>query len=153
LSAFAAIAAPIYGLQVLLSRLGSNNPIVEVLLREGTPLLYVLTGLSAVAVAPLAEEFFFRMLLQGWLESASAEAESPQPETAQPATNAPGNIAILFSSLVFSLMHLGHGTDPIPLFFLALALGYLYQQTHRLLPCVTVHFCLNACSYLVLCFS
>ena len=42
--------------------------------------------------------------------------------------------------------HYSHGPDWIPLFFLALGLGYLYRQTHRLLPCITVHFLLNSCS-------
>ncbi len=158
LCAFAAIAAPIYGLQAVLSLFPSDkHPIIEVLMHERSPLLYVLTGLSAVAVAPVAEEFFFRVLLQGWLESASTEAAPPQLEMAQPETqpaaHVPRKIAVLVSSLAFSLAHVGHGYDPIPLFFLGLALGYLYQRTHRLLPCVTVHFCLNASSYLMLCLS
>jgi hypothetical protein len=32
------------------------------------------------------------------------------------------------------------------LFFLALGLGYVYRQTHRILPGIVVHFLLNACS-------
>jgi membrane protease YdiL (CAAX protease family) len=59
-------------------------------------------------------------------------------------------LPILASSLLFALMHMSHGPDWVPLFFLALALGYLYQQTHRLLPCITVHFLLNACSMTML---
>jgi hypothetical protein len=158
-----------------------------------------------VIIAPIAEEFFFRVLLQGWLEtlaggrsppsaeSSEAAAEQVQdvPPAAGPAdpdnpyspsyslaelrhgepaaieqtpvappaaTRSLGGLrwdyaSIILSSLVFSLMHLGHGADPIPLFFLALALGYLYQRTGRLLPSVVVHFCLNACSMLALCFG
>jgi hypothetical protein len=34
--------------------------------------------------------------------------------------------------------------DPVPLFFLALALGYLYRQTHRIVPAVVLHAGLNA---------
>jgi membrane protease YdiL (CAAX protease family) len=152
--AFAAIAAPIYGLQWALSPLtDERHPIIEVLLREGTPLVYILSGISAVVVAPLAEEFFFRVLLQGWIEAFAARAASPEAEAGEPLLAQPGGIAIVAASLVFALMHLGHGTDPIPLFFLAITLGYLYRRTHRLLPSVTVHFCLNACSYLMLCLS
>ncbi len=33
------------------------------------------TALVAVAVAPLTEEFFFRVVLQGWLESLFAERD------------------------------------------------------------------------------
>ena len=34
--------------------------------------------------------------------------------------------------------------DPVPLFFFALALGYLYQRTHRLAPSVALHVAFNA---------
>lgn len=60
----------------------------------------------------------------------------------------PGTWPILASSTLFALMHWQHGPDPIPLFVLALALGYLYRQTHRLLPSITVHVLLNSCSLL-----
>lgn len=62
----------------------------------------------------------------------------------------PGAWPILASSAAFALMHLGHGPDPIPLFVLALALGYLYRQTHRLLPSILVHVLLNSCSLAML---
>lgn len=57
---------------------------------------------------------------------------------------------ILISSIVFAGMHVGHGIDPIPLFFLALVLGWLYQRTHRLWPCVVLHTALNATSVALL---
>jgi membrane protease YdiL (CAAX protease family) len=47
---------------------------------------------------------------------------------------------------LFAGAHWSHGPDPIPLFFFALVLGYLYQRTRRILPCVVVHFLLNSCS-------
>ncbi len=50
---------------------------------------------------------------------------------------------ILVSAAIFGLMDLGNGPSPIPLFFLALGLGYLYQRTHRILPCIVVHMLLN----------
>ena len=50
---------------------------------------------------------------------------------------------ILVSSLVFALLHLGQGGAPIPLFFLAVGLGFLYQRTGRLTPCIVVHMLLN----------
>ncbi len=40
--------------------------------------------------------------------------------------------------------------DPIPLFLLALVLGYLYRRTHRLFPSVVLHFGINAYSLLML---
>ncbi|UUO09093.1 CPBP family intramembrane metalloprotease [Blastopirellula sp. J2-11] len=57
---------------------------------------------------------------------------------------------ILLSASFFALMHLGQGLAPIPLFFLALGLGYLYQRTRRLTPCVVVHFLLNGQSMALL---
>jgi membrane protease YdiL (CAAX protease family) len=53
---------------------------------------------------------------------------------------------VFVSAAVFALMHLGHGPDPIPLFLLAIGLGYLYRQTHRIVPSMTVHFLLNGLS-------
>lgn len=151
---FAAIAPPIYGLQAFLSQfVEEQHPIIEVLSRERTPLVLALAGLSAVVVAPLAEEFFFRVLLQGWLESARIPTVDVEAESEEPIDPAPRGTAIVATALVFALLHLGHGAAPIPLFFFALALGYLYQRTHRLLPSVTVHFCLNAFSFVVLCSS
>jgi len=56
---------------------------------------------------------------------------------------------ILVSSLCFALVHWGQGLAPIPLFILALGLGYLFRQTGSLIACVTVHFLLNFYSMLV----
>jgi membrane protease YdiL (CAAX protease family) len=53
---------------------------------------------------------------------------------------------IAISSVVFAALHKDHGLDPIPLFFLAVALGYLYQRTHRMLPSLVLHAVFNAFS-------
>ena len=55
-------------------------------------------------------------------------------------------MAIVISSLVFAVLHASNWPAPVPLFFLALILGYLYSRTHRLLPCIVVHFLFNALS-------
>lgn len=59
-------------------------------------------------------------------------------------------IPILISSLTFALMHYSHGPDWIPLIVLALGLGYLYQRTQRILPCIVVHALLNSVSFSML---
>jgi membrane protease YdiL (CAAX protease family) len=147
-------------------------------------------SLSVAFVAPLSEEFFLRVLLQGWLERLVATArpgafesalgrepseppvaETPlvpngeaQPENPYAAPQAPLQsaaddtadarlaraIPIVTSSLIFALLHVGHGPAPIPLFFLALGLGYLYQRTHRIWPSVLVHCLLNTSSLAML---
>ena len=56
---------------------------------------------------------------------------------------------ILVSSVLFAAVHIGQGLAPIPLFFLAVGLGYLFRQTGSLIACVTVHFLLNFYSMLV----
>ncbi|MCO6044599.1 CPBP family intramembrane metalloprotease [Aeoliella sp. ICT_H6.2] len=53
---------------------------------------------------------------------------------------------ILISSFLFALAHLGNGPSPIPLFALALMMGYAYQRTHRILPCIVAHMVINAVS-------
>jgi hypothetical protein len=52
--------------------------------------------------------------------------------------------AIAISALLFALAHFGYGPDPIPLFFLALVLGYLYFRTHRIVPSIVAHALFNA---------
>lgn len=57
---------------------------------------------------------------------------------------------ILASSFLFALAHLGAGPSPIPLFVLAMFLGYVYQRTHRILPCIIAHVVMNLTSVTVL---
>lgn len=57
---------------------------------------------------------------------------------------------ILISSEMFGLAHLGHGTDPIPLFLLGIILGYTYQRTHKIIPCIVTHMAFNLLSMIVL---
>ena len=76
-------------------------------------------------------------------------AKSPT-ESDDAAHPPPRRWPIVVSAAIFALMHWGHGPDPVPLFFLALGLGYLYQRTHRLLPCMMVHFLVNSLSMVAL---
>jgi membrane protease YdiL (CAAX protease family) len=199
-STFIAALVPVFAIQFLLTRLvPSEHPVQELLTNDPSPRMLLLCVLSAVVVAPLAEEFLFRVLLQGWMEEVSLEwregkqegsppiAAAPSaaetfvpfelPSTAEPAsaTSAEGPnpyssplaapqhiekprtiairlmpLPIFFSSLLFALLHWRHGPDPVPLFVLALMLGYLYQKTHRIWPSLVVHACLNAWSLSVL---
>ena len=54
--------------------------------------------------------------------------------------------AIAYVAAIFALLHYSHGPDWVPLFFLAMGMGYLYQRTHRLLPSLVVHGLLNSLS-------
>ena len=57
---------------------------------------------------------------------------------------------ILVSATLFALLHWGQGLAPIPLFFFAVILGYVYQRTHRLWPSLVAHALLNAGSLVIL---
>jgi membrane protease YdiL (CAAX protease family) len=133
----------------------------------------VLATIMAVVVAPIGEEITFRLLLQGWLEKwedrrlgwrNAPVAESPAEDTVEAAEAieppAPprrgvgglpyGWTPIILSSLLFAAAHFGYGPEPIPLFVLALILGYCYQRTHRILPCIIAHSLFNLISMIVL---
>ncbi|MGE0759202.1 MAG: lysostaphin resistance A-like protein [Pirellulaceae bacterium] len=176
MAAFVMLAPLVYGIQLVLVQLvKSEHPLLELLKESSSPRFFALAGFTAVVVAPFVEEVFFRLLLQGWMERAARSRESlrtllmggypvdeqPAHATSQtPATmespaalpSQGGGSAVsprwpLFvSSALFAMAHWSHGPDPIPLFVLALGLGYLYRQTHRLVPSIVLHFCLNACT-------
>ena len=71
--AAAAMALPIVALVSVAVSAGLkadyDHPLINELKKEGTLSAYLLAVFCAVLVAPLVEEFFFRVLLQGWLES------------------------------------------------------------------------------------
>ena len=58
--------------------------------------------------------------------------------------------AICVSSALFALAHVGQGVAPFSLFPLGLALGYLYQRTHRIVPSMVCHALFNATSLVAL---
>lgn len=210
--------------------LAAAHPLVQLLAADPRPSTLIMALLAATLVAPLAEELFFRLALQGWLETRDREwARRWFPERRVPR----GAVAIGISAGVFALLHLRtvggeapsptelgivlrintgsqalasvlmivylawetraseedlgliwrylrgdvllglaafaavtpllYGVhlaleallpnfplvfDPVPLFALALVLGYLYYTTHRLAPSVTMHVAFNTYSLL-----
>jgi membrane protease YdiL (CAAX protease family) len=72
LIAFVMLAPIVYLIQaVLVNVVESKHPLIELLRADPNPWLLVLCSVAAVIVAPLGEETFFRLLLQGWLERLS----------------------------------------------------------------------------------
>jgi len=202
-----------------------EHPIVDLLAADSSAATWLLCALVAVVVAPIIEEFTYRLVLQGWLE---AEERRARRRTAALRRLVPGVGPVVLVSLLFALRHfrwaapsaepgdlrellglqalwslmiLGFGlwllrsrsgasaadlgivpaklladvrlglltfaavtapvlalqvvlrqfvlpddfaADPIPLFFLALALGILYYRTHRIIPAITAHVAFNA---------
>ena len=184
--AFLLLFVPVFGIQVVLAKFFEpQHPIIKLLQDNSSPLFFAICGVMVVLVAPIVEEFLFRVVIQGWLENIAAfwqsridhqrggdsEANSNMPEYDRVILggNSDGGLAptqirqlefepnpcwwpIVASALIFALAHFGNSTDPIPLFVFAMGLGYLYQRTHRILPCIVVHMLLNAFSLLKLWF-
>ncbi|MEL7039102.1 MAG: type II CAAX endopeptidase family protein [Cyanobacteria bacterium J06592_8] len=93
--------------------------------RSYTNLLEMLLwAVSAILLAPLMEEFFFRGLaLQRWVMKWGIKT------------------AIIASSLFFALVHFRY--DIISLFIGGLILSILYIKTHNLISSIICHFCYN----------
>lgn len=167
-AAFVLLAPPVYALQALLVQwFPSEHPLIKLLQERPDPVFLGVSAFAAVIVAPIAEEYFFRVLLQGWLHklhrsggaiaswirilppsnSRTLVGPSETPDT-QPSSDpaSVGTWPVFASAALFAVLHVTHGPDPIALFVLALGLGYLYRQTHRILPCIVVHLLLNLCS-------
>jgi membrane protease YdiL (CAAX protease family) len=93
-------------------------------------------GLSVCVLAPITEEILFRGVLTGWFRRGTLKLEFWP--------------AIMVSSALFGLAHYGYGYEPIPLFILALGLGYIHEKTGRLWPCIVVHGLLNLLTFVAL---
>ncbi len=90
----------------------------------------LLVALSAVVLAPIVEELFFRGLLQSMLRR----------YTSRPW------VAIVVTSLFFSLIHINYPNSMAPIFALSVALGYNYERCGRLYPVMLMHMIFNAVS-------
>ncbi len=47
----------------------TRHAAIDLLVQDGTALTWILCIVAAVVVAPVVEEFLFRLVLQGWLEA------------------------------------------------------------------------------------
>lgn len=113
----------------LLGDQGGSNPLLEMVLRNDSTMALVLLALTAVVLAPLFEELVFRGVVlpvlvrdlgRGW--------------------------GVCLSGLVFAVAHLSIGELP-PLLVLGMGLALLRLSTGRLLPCVVMHACWNAATF------
>ena len=163
----AAVLPVIYLIQFIVTQLPGmqyQHPFITMLLESNSVSLWIAVAVSAVVVAPIAEEYFFRAMLQGWFESLLSTAivdvppptidpygdgsltEHPLAEPAKPNQGFLKYVPILLSSTLFAAAHVGHGGGWVAIFVLALPLGCLYQKTRRLLPGILLHMFLNAIS-------
>jgi membrane protease YdiL (CAAX protease family) len=214
------------GATAALKKVDTRHEVADLLLADSSLGTWLLCALVVVVVAPVVEEFLYRLLLQGWLEAAERRARR---RIAGYRRLTPGAAPVLLVSLLFALRHFrmaappaspeslkaammsqivlggltvafglwllrarsgaagadlgwvgqrvfadvrlgvlaacavfapitlvhlaakaaipaGVAADPIPLFFLAVALGTVYYRTHRILPAIVIHSAFNATS-------
>ena len=169
LRTFLMFGPPAYAIQLVLTQwIPGTHPILESLRTAPDARLLAASVVSAVVVAPVQEEFLWRVLFQGWLEKLDLSTKSSVSDGgscdttelwvgsrsgSREARHPPGSVPhwpILFSSSLFALLHFNHGPAAAALFVFAVGLGWTYQRTHRILPCVIAHLLLNACSLALL---
>jgi membrane protease YdiL (CAAX protease family) len=131
------VLAPLLSLAAVLDTLVPyRHPLVDFLTIRRDAVAISLAVAAAVVAAPIAEEFFFRRVLQGWLEKRLPPADGGQ--------------AVGLAAAAFALAHAGQGLAFLPLFPLAIVLGHLVRRTGSILPAVLLHGLFNAVSLALL---
>ena len=160
---WAASLVPIYAIMAVLNFTFApteGHPLVERLLEHHSFGMMAAAAFTAVVAAPLYEEAAFRLVLQGWLERVEffRRPRAPIADLEASAIDSDGVVRrseflyapvqvqwlpIAVSGALFGLAHWGHGVSPAPLVLLGFILGYAYQRTHRIVPCITCHVMFN----------
>jgi membrane protease YdiL (CAAX protease family) len=111
----------------------------DVLCPANVQTMLLMDGMRLLVLAPFLEECVFRLGVQHYLIQHRV-------------TQAKGSAwqAVLFSSLLFSLMHIGQGSIAVCAVFLpGLALAFLYQIKRSFFLCVLTHSFFNGALLLV----
>lgn len=120
-----------------------QHPVLDVLAQLSTPAVMAAVFIGTAIVTPFVEELFFRVVFQGALQGLADGGDYQDPSW-RPRAYWP----VFVSSAVFAALHSEHGAAPIPLFVLALGLGFLYRQTGRITAPMIVHMVLNGLTLL-----
>lgn len=145
----AMLAAPwVYATNLLANLIFQNNPhAVMKMLNDGfSPTTATLAAVSAVIMAPLAEEILFRGILLAALIRKSSKYLAANRRF-------PVQLANVVTSLIFALLHADAWPAPIGIFVLSLVLGKLYISTGRLWPCIAAHALFNSTGVLGMIFA
>lgn len=120
--------------------IGLKHPDAHPLLRAGeelrNPWLRTLIAVSAIALAPAAEELLFR----GHLQTALIYTVDPSGRRKSIRW-----ASVVITSIVFTIFH-GELWMMPPIFLLSLCLGWLYERTQNLWTAIVVHALFNAAS-------
>ena len=119
-----------------------KHTVLEDLKTAASPPLFLAMLGSTAVLTPIVEELQFRGLLQGGLQGFfdARTPDQPSAEPWRPRSYAP----LLVTSVFFGLMHISNGAACIPLFFMAIGLGFIYRQTGSLVGPIVIHMILNA---------
>ena len=167
---WAASLVPIYCIMLALNFAfdpTEGHPLVERLNQHHSLSMMAAAAFTAVIGAPLYEEVAFRLVLQGWLERVAffARRRPPLEEGEEQVVDGDGVVRlseflyapartqwlpIAASGTLFGLAHWGHGVAPVALVLLGFILGYAYQRTHRIVPCIACHLFFNAFTFVLL---
>jgi len=147
----------------------TEHPIFRMWQEPGaTRLFRILSLISALAIAPLAEESFYRGLVQTALLRAFSLRRFPGPISAQepaPSSGPPPGVldnatgpaalppmmrwaAIIGASALFASMHRPWFILP-PIFLLSLGLGYVYERTGNLWASIFMHMLFNGSQFAI----
>ncbi len=87
-----------------------QHAIVDLLRADPSPVTWLVCALVAVVVAPIVEEFAYRLLLQGWLE---AEERRLRRRIRAPWRWFPGVAPVALVSLLFAMRHFRTAGPPL----------------------------------------
>jgi membrane protease YdiL (CAAX protease family) len=161
------IGPPVYLINILAVLRWSvqHHPLEQMVRDNPSGPVAMLALVSGVILAPAAEELVFRGVLQGWLmrvwprpkaafRPLDLLAELPEPGArlqdwvVTPRLPLAGIMPNLITSAIFAAIHLGQWPAPVPIFFLSLGLGVLYQRTGSLIAPFVLHAMFNGISTL-----
>jgi membrane protease YdiL (CAAX protease family) len=146
----------------------AKHDLLQLLDRSDETITRFLAIMTAVVIAPVSEELFFRGHLQTVLArtlSVRRRAHVPLPVDSDPATvdstllnyQSPEQLspralgwrrwsAVIITSFIFAIIH--PWWTIIPIFVLSLALGYVYERTGNLWASIAMHMMFNGSSVL-----
>ena len=158
---------PILGIHTLLAWLVPYEHSTLKSIDESNASFVLLSGwITAVLIAPVCEEILCRAGIQSWIRRLKSGAEfwefnsflmggppvPPEGYVGPKETSAVGWLGIEKSAWLgiviaagfFAFLHVGQGLAPVPLFLMAFGLGFIFERTRSIVPCIMVHFALNA---------
>lgn len=131
------------------TRLGQSSAVDP--LSTAAPSTVDTPAVDTLAVEPVDTRFTTDAVFTGPSEECQSDCREDNVLAPRGAFGLPyGWVPILTSSLLFGIAHFGYGPEPVPLFFFGVMLGYVYQRTHRIVPCIVAHALFNLASMLAL---